>query len=44
VRNYIGVDWADEEDAVWVVNDAGNKVLSRRVAHTVAARSGSLRR
>jgi len=39
VRNYIGVDWADEEDAVWVVNDAGDKVLSRRVAHTVAARS-----
>ena len=36
VRNYIGVDWADEEDAVWVVNDAGDKVLSRRVAHTVA--------
>ena len=23
MRNYIGVDWADEEDAVWVVNDAG---------------------
>jgi transposase len=39
VRNYIGVDWADEEDAVWVVNDAGDKVLSRGVAHTVAARS-----
>ena len=39
MRNYIGVDWADEEDVVWVVNDAGDKMLSRRVAHTVAARS-----
>jgi len=39
VRDYIGVDWADEEDAVWVANDAGDKILSRRFAHTVAARS-----
>src|SRR6266581_4240512 len=36
MRYYIGVDWADEEDAVWVVDDAGDQVLSRRVAHTVA--------
>jgi len=39
VRYYIGVDWADAEDAVWVANEAGDKVLSRRIAHTVAARS-----
>ncbi len=39
MRYYIGVDWADEQDAVWVGNDAGDKMLSRRFAHTVAARS-----
>jgi transposase len=39
MRYYIGVDWADEEDAVWVVNDAGDKVLNRTVVHTVAAQS-----
>jgi transposase len=39
VRYYLGIDWADEEDAVWVANEAGDKVLSRRIAHTVAARS-----
>ncbi len=39
MRYYIGVDWADEEDAVWVVNDAGDTVLKRQVAHTVGARS-----
>jgi hypothetical protein len=37
VRNYIGVDWADEEDAVWVVNDPGDKVVSRGVAHGTPA-------
>jgi len=25
MRYYIGVDWADEEDAVWVANDAADK-------------------
>jgi transposase len=39
MRYYIGVDWADEEDAVWVVDDAGDKMLSRQIVHTVAARS-----
>jgi transposase len=39
VRYYIGVDWADEADAVWVVNDAGDTVLNRSIAHTVAAQS-----
>ena len=38
MRYYIGVDWADEEDVVWVANDAGDKVLSRSIPHTVAAR------
>jgi transposase len=39
VRYYLGIDWADEDDAVWVANEAGEKVMSRRIAHTVAARS-----
>ena len=39
MRYYIGVDWADEEDAVWAVNDAGDTVLKRQVAHKVGARN-----
>ena len=35
MRDYIGVDWADAEHAVWVEDEAGIKVLSRRVAQTV---------
>ena len=35
MRNYIGVDWADEEDAVWVVNDAGNKLGLRSIMFAV---------
>ena len=38
MRYYIGVDWADEEDAVWAVDDAGDTVLKRQVAHKVGAR------
>jgi transposase len=36
VRYHIGVDWADKDTAVWVVNDVGDKVVSRRVPLTVA--------
>jgi transposase len=39
MRYYIGVDWADQADAVWVVDEAGDTVLKRPIAHTVAARS-----
>ena len=39
MRYYLGIDWADKEDAVWVANEAGEKVVSRRITHTVAARS-----
>jgi transposase len=35
MRDYIGVDWADAEHAVWVEDDAGTKVLSRTVPQTV---------
>src|SRR5438445_11261978 len=35
MRDYLGVDWADAEHAVWVEDEAGTKVLSRTVPHTV---------
>jgi hypothetical protein len=35
MRDYIGVDWADSEHAVWVDDDAGVKVMSRQVPQTV---------
>jgi transposase len=35
MRYYIGVDWADASDAVWVEDEQATKVLSRSVAHTV---------
>jgi transposase len=34
MRYYIGVDWADAEHAVWAEDEAGAKVMSRRVAQT----------
>ena len=39
MRYYIGVDWADEADAICVVNEAGATVWQRQIAHTVAARA-----
>jgi hypothetical protein len=33
------VDWADDTDAVWVVDEGGATVQKRPIAHTVAARS-----
>jgi transposase len=38
MRYYMGVDWADQADQVWVVDEAGDTVLKRSIAHTVAAR------
>ena len=35
MRDYLGVDWADAEHAVWVEDDAAAKVLSRTVPQTV---------
>lgn len=35
MRDYIGVDWADAEHAVWVEDDAGTKVMSRPVSQSV---------
>ncbi|MGH7311125.1 MAG: IS110 family transposase [Candidatus Rokuibacteriota bacterium] len=34
MREYIGVDWADAEHAVWVEDEGGAPVTSRMVAHT----------
>jgi len=31
---YIGVDWADQEHAVWVEDEGGTKVLAHTVPHT----------
>ena len=36
MRLHLGVDWAEGEHAVWGEDEAGTKVLSRRVAETVA--------
>src|SRR5207253_1724136 len=34
MRDYLGVDWADAEHAVWVEDEAGTKIMSRTVPHT----------
>lgn len=34
MRYYLGVDWADQTHAVWVVDEDGTKVAARTVAHT----------
>src|SRR5256712_2940178 len=34
VRYYIGVDWADQTHAVWVVDEHGTKLTARTVPHT----------
>lgn len=35
MRDYLGVDWADAEHAVWVEDESGTKVMSRTVPQTV---------
>ena len=39
MRDYLGVDWADQTHAVWVVDEQGTKVASRAVPHTAAGLS-----
>ncbi len=34
MRYYLGVDWADQEHAVWGLDEAGQKVTARTVPHT----------
>ena len=34
MRYYLGVDWADQTHAVWVVDESGAKITARTVAHT----------
>src|SRR5713101_10027827 len=34
VRYYLGVDWADQTHAVWVVDESGTKITARTVPHT----------
>jgi len=36
VRYYVGVDWADQTHAVWVVDERGTKITVRTVPHTAA--------
>src|SRR5713101_6030409 len=36
VRYYVGVDWADQTHAVWVVEESGTKITARTVPHTAA--------
>src|SRR5947209_15563050 len=36
MRDYIGVDWADGEHAIWVEDEAGIRVMSRTVVETAA--------
>ena len=35
MRDYIGVDWADAEHAVWVEDETGTKVMGRTVPQSV---------
>jgi hypothetical protein len=35
MRDYIGVDWADADHAVWVEDELGTKIMSRSVPQTV---------
>ena len=34
MRYYLGVDWADQTHAVWVVDESGAKITARAVSHT----------
>jgi hypothetical protein len=34
VRYYLGVDWADQTHAVWVMEERGTKITARTVPHT----------
>jgi len=34
MRYYLGVDWADQEHAVWGIDEVGEKITARTVPHT----------
>ncbi len=34
MRYHLGVDWADQTHAVWVVDESGSKITARAVSHT----------
>src|SRR5437879_13662260 len=36
MRYYLGVDWADQEHAVWVEDETGAPVSARTLPHTAA--------
>src|SRR3989442_4015779 len=36
MRYYLGVDWADQTHAIWVVDEHGTEVAGRTVPHTAA--------
>jgi transposase len=36
VHYYVGVDWADQTHAVWVVDESGTKITGHTVPHTAA--------
>ena len=36
MRYYVGVDWADQTHAVWVVDESGTQITARTVPHTAA--------
>lgn len=39
MRYYLGVDWADQEHAVWTVDEGGQKIGARTIAHTATGLS-----
>lgn len=39
MRYYLGVDWADQEHAVWTLDEGGRKISARTVAHTATGLS-----
>jgi transposase len=39
VRYYLGVDWADQTHAVWVMDEDGTKTTARSVSHTAEGMS-----
>ena len=40
MRYYLGVDWADQTHAVWVMEERGTKITARTVPHTAEGLSG----
>ena len=40
MRYYLGVDWADQTQAVWVVDERGTKITARTVPHTAEGIGG----